>query len=385
MESPFRLKNFYFCKTIQGKLLLIPKSGYVCLCLREKTEKDQPTNHQPAVKMILFRYISNLLHLPGLVIPLIFRLRKQKQLVRKTLMAEIAECRKQHHNNLNEYDIKKITSYYGTAVPVLPGESYCTLRGRRMSDSERLSITYLGGLTGLFDDFFDKHHLPEAYIKSMVEYPEKSQAANAAEALFLSFYNKALTLPANAPLIKKYALKVFEAQTLSKRQKSNDICPLEIEEITFLKGGYSLLLYRSVFTEAADTSEQKMLFRLGGLGQLENDIFDIYKDMQDSIKTLATEANSISELRRKYLDMTREVHHWAHQTSYRRKNIRRFLRMINLITSRGLVSLDILEKCEASSNGTFAPALYNRKMLICDMGKPVNILKSIHYYALSEV
>ena len=42
-----------------------------------------------------------------------------------------------------------------------------------MSLKERLDLTYLGGLTGLFDDFFDKRDLPESYIRELLEHPQK--------------------------------------------------------------------------------------------------------------------------------------------------------------------------------------------------------------------
>jgi hypothetical protein len=44
------------------------------------------------------------------------------------------------------------------------------------------------------------------------------------------------------------------------------------------------------------------------------------------------------------------------------------------------VGLDVLERNEKKTNNIFQVEKYERKDLICDLEKPVNILKTIHYY-----
>jgi hypothetical protein len=46
-----------------------------------------------------------------------------------------------------------------------------------------------------------------------------------------------------------------------------------------------------------------MLYKLGGVLQLSNDIFDVYKDSKDDIYTLVTTAKKISELRKLFLSL----------------------------------------------------------------------------------
>jgi len=60
--------------------------------------------------------------------------------------------------------LKKIHTYYGLSVPAFLGEYFCLLRGKMMSDSERYPLTYLGALTGFFDDFFDEKNTPNDHI-----------------------------------------------------------------------------------------------------------------------------------------------------------------------------------------------------------------------------
>ena len=69
------------------------------------------------------------------------------------------------------------------------------------------------------------------------------------------------------------------------------------------------------------------------------------------------------------------------QTTYSKANKKRFLDSITLFISIGHVALDVLEKNEKKTNGLFQPEKYERKDLICDIEKPVNILKIVHYFA----
>ncbi len=46
--------------------------------------------------------------------------------------------------------------------------------------------------------------------------------------------------------------------------------------------------------------EEELLFRIGFLGQLENEIFDIYKDHKVGLRTLATNTRTIPELKKIY-------------------------------------------------------------------------------------
>lgn len=326
-------------------------------------------------------YINNLIKLPVLYFILIRNLKYQRKFIYKTLSIDIEISKKTSDNSLDDQDYKKITDYYGYAVPAILGESFCILRGRKMSLKERTAITYLGALSGLFDDFFDKKDLTESYIKKLIEQPDKQPGNNANERLFINFYKKALEHSADASLVKSYFFNVFDAQILSKEQMCAETDIVEIENITYLKGGISFLFYSSIFGENKNENERMMIYKLGALMQLENDIFDVYKDNQDGIRTLVTIEKSINHLRKNYIALTEEVFNLAQLTNYPAKNIKLFLRFVSMVICRGFVCLDMLENNESLTNKIFSLADYTRKNLICDMEKPINFLKTINYYA----
>ncbi|MBS4057489.1 MAG: class 1 isoprenoid biosynthesis enzyme [Bacteroidales bacterium] len=326
-------------------------------------------------------YISNLFHLTHSSIQLINRLRYQKRFISQSLACDLDAFQQSGAHPLDPKEMKKITHYYGLAVPAILGEAFGILLAKPMSRNERMALTYLGGATGLFDDFFDKHHLPKDYILDLLRQSRDLIVTNANEQLFLNLYGKALEHAANPDLVRTYSLKIFESEVLSEKQLNPEIDIHEIKRITLEKGGVSLLFYRSGMDAAISDEEKVLFFHLGGLLQLENDIFDIYKDHRDGIKTLATTATKIEPLRVTYTTLTDQVIRYVHETAFSEKNKRQFIDIMLIIIGRGFVCLDMLARNEKSSNNVFSIDSYSRKDLICDMEKPINMLRTIHYFA----
>lgn len=329
-------------------------------------------------------HLSNLIKLPGLLQTVLRSSKVQKRFINQTLYFDIEQSKRENDNSLNESDFRKITNYYGFAVPAILGEGFCLLRGKEMSERERNALTYLGALTGLFDDFFDEKELSENYLKNLMDRPESAEVSNSNERLFVKFAQKALKNTSDIDGLKMASLKVYEAQVLSKKQKETAISQEKIKDITLQKGGYSILFYRSVFQQAADDTERQMLYYLGGIGQLENDIFDIYKDYTNGIKTLATTTTHIEELRKVYHSLMEKTIDLVYRTNFSLKSKKKFLRFVALIVARGFVCLDFLEKNEEKTNHTFLLKEYKKKDLICDMGTVKNNMKLINYYLKSD-
>ena len=124
-----------------------------------------------------------------------------------------------------------------------------------------------------------------------------------------------------------------------------------------------------------------MLYNLGGLMQLSNDIFDVYKDHQSGVSTLATTTTKIRELRFHYSALLQTGKEAAFKSGYPKKKVRKFMGIISIgIFSRCYVCLDQLEKNEKKSGNVFDPKLYQRKDLICDMDTAANKWKSLKYH-----
>ncbi|MEK6782336.1 MAG: class 1 isoprenoid biosynthesis enzyme [Bacteroidota bacterium] len=320
-------------------------------------------------------------HSPFLAYKMVRNLQQQKKFIQDYISGQLEVARTENDGSLDESDFKKITSYYGLAVPAILGEAFCALHGRKMTSKERMASTCQGAITGLFDDFFDKRLISDQELKAFIERPKQLTGNTSSEKLFLYFYRMALENAAEPKLMMEHLYRVFHAQVDSKKQVNSDLSSDEIKAITFLKGGTSLVFYRMAFTPSFGKDEEDMLLRLGGLMQLSNDIFDVYKDLQHRIRTLATTTRDIREIRKLFGELLKDGYSSARKTQYRKDNVERFLDIISLgIFSRSFVCLDQLEERQRLSNNVFSPQHYSRSDLICDMDNPGNKWKSLMYH-----
>lgn len=331
--------------------------------------------------MPIIQSISRFLQTLQTPFTVVSNINRQKRFIKKNISPQLTEAIKKNDGSLDENDVKKITGYYGLAVPAILGEAFCVLRGEPMTDKERLAGTCQGAMTGLGDDFFDKQRLSEQGVKDFIERPGEFTGNTASEKLFLNFYKTAL---ANAPepdQMQQQIYKVFQAQLLSKQQDAPGLSYEVMKDITIRKGAESLLYYRTAFEHPLKNGEEKMLYCLGGLMQVSNDIFDVYKDYKAGVNTLVTTSVKIEDLRFYYGALLETGKQAAFRSGYSKKNVRKFLGMISMgIFSRCYVCLDQLAKIEKRSGGVFDLKSYSRKDLVCDMDTVGNKLRSLRYH-----
>ncbi len=324
--------------------------------------------------------LISILQIPRLISQVVQQLNTQKKFLKENIRPIINELLQHNDGSIHETDLKKIYQYYGLAVPAILGEAFCLLHGTKMTGQERMAATCQGAATGLFDDFFDKQKLPDEILLNFIEHPETVSAQNSNQQLFLSLYRLGLkNLPSRTVSIE-HIHRVFHVQLETRKQALPGLSEAEIKDITLRKGALSLLLYRTSFAFPIDAEEQAMLYKLGGVMQLSNDIFDVYKDSRDGIHTLVTDATSITGLRKYFVEIYDDAVSAAYRCPYPRKQITEFLQLLSLaIFSRTMVCLDQFEKNEKRSGGVFTPAQYTREALICDMDKAVNKWRSVGY------
>ena len=323
----------------------------------------------------MIKQTGELVRIPGLILLLRSSYKAQRQFMEASMLQDLNAFIKDNEGHLSESDIAKMRFYYGLAVPVI-GEIYKQLWASELSDAERTTLTYLGAATGLFDDFFDQDNVSLPRLRLMLLRPDLNDAETPKERLFIQFYLKALE-HSNAELIKQYCIDIYEAQVHSVRQSDPELPTEEITAITREKGGVSILLYRAALERDISEQEKELIIEIGFLGQLENDIFDIYKDHIAGIRTLATTARSFSALRETFTGVLSEVYRGIDRLDFPERNKRRFARLFSAVASRGLVCLDQLQKLETEH---FQLSDFTRKQLICDMGTVRNNLKWIGYH-----
>ena len=324
---------------------------------------------------------SRVFSTPSLVNRFLRNIRYQQNFLRTHLGPTLDEAARHSDGSLDDDDFKKIYRYYGLAVPAILGEEIAALHGRPMSERERLALSYQGAMTGLFDDFFDKHEMPEEQLLNFIENPGSITGNNSSECLFLLLFRKALELSHHPGETVKYLHKVYLAQVESLKQAAPGLTREEIKRITIDKGGVSVLFYRSVFESGLAKNEEISFYKIGGLMQFGNDIFDVHKDSLQNISTLMTTAGKVEQVRREFSEMRAEAFGSFYATNYGWTAIRRLLDMVELsLCARCFVCLDQLETLEKRNGGVFDPKKHSRNELVCDLDNSKNKWRSIRYF-----
>ncbi len=326
-----------------------------------------------------FKRTGDLVSLPGIYFFLLKNVLKQKKFIRKNLLHELAAF-VETNRGITSADLKKVTSYYALGVPAILGESLAVLRGDSLNKNERFCLTYLGGISGLLDDLFDDPLKDADHLEEFILKPEKLIPSNAHEKLLLHMYLKGLSYAAHPEKLKTQALLVYKAQQQSLQQKKTTISEEIIGELTLTKGGTSFVFYRLCMKHPLRPEEEELLYHLGGLMQLGNDIFDVWEDFREGTQTIATHCTNIPELRETFekdLNLTFKL---ALRNPYPKKQIRRFLKITTLAIARVFVCLDQFEALQHTTGNIFSIENYQRHQLICDMQKPANQLKAIKYF-----
>lgn len=331
-------------------------------------------------------FIGNILDFPSTAAAL-FRFRKtQRNFINKHIVKDLEAAEKTNDGSLDKGDFKKITSYYGLAIPAILGESIAVLRGKALTERERFALTYLGAVTGLFDDFFDKHKLADEKIRMLFEHPDQLIPENSNEKLFLDFYKKALAHMDDPKHVLHYLRKVYDAQIESKKQAIPGLTRDEILQITLHKGAVSVLSYRVTMEHPFLPGEEDALYQMGGLMQFGNDIFDVYKDRNGGIYTLLTSTKKMREVRDIFTATMKKSFHSVTQLDYKKRDIKKYLRIMSLcLCCRCYVCFDQLESKEEKTGNEFRPEEYSRQDLVCDMEKKINLWRSLQYHLNEKI
>jgi len=320
--------------------------------------------------------LREILAIPSIILNIRRSYKHQKQYMQDVFLKELQPFIEDNDGSLTDKDFYKITHYYGLAVPVI-AEMYTALRGTPLTMIERRRLTYLGAISGVFDDFFDERETDLDHIRKLFMDPDVQYAQNTHESLFVHFYMKVLQ---TEDVSKRTALaaRVYEAEIKSKKQEHPDISIDELLSITEEKGAVSLLFWRAALQEKIDPSEEALLRKIGLLSQIENDLFDIYEDTQDGISTYPNRIENLTVLSEFYEKLLDDVCSLVSATPYSDKNKLQFKRYVVLVASRGFVFLEQLKRL--THTDPFKISNYSRSELICDMATVRNNMKWVANY-----
>lgn len=276
-------------------------------------------------------------------------------------------------------DWQKITGYYALAVPAAIGEAFALLRSAPLTEQERAAMAFLGALSPVLDDLYDRQHLTTEAIETLVHHHHAASATTPAEALFCELASQALQQfgPAARAGFDAVKRQVLGAQAESRKQQLAETPRENLLEISLKKGGHAFALYALPLRTAKDP-HTPLAYALGAAMQFENDLFDLWKDRQEGVRTACTEATAVHQLRTMYAEACEQVALTLaeHPAGPRQKAA--FAYHINLVLARGLVCLDVLDR-RARNHSPFNAYAWPREALVVDLDTAAAKWRTLRY------
>ncbi|NVK04041.1 MAG: hypothetical protein HWD92_04435 [Flavobacteriia bacterium] len=286
------------------------------------------------------------------------------------LLAELREVVRAEGLTLSTHEEKRIAAY--TTLTAITNHWFSTLRGYKPTKEEISGALYVGAFTPATDDLMDEFNL------TYEEILDGAANGKANAVVFRYTWEKLKSLRSHNSQFDHFLSLTLQAQNASLAQQGEDDLSIDhLKELSFNKGGYSTLLYRSVLRNPISEDEQKAIYTLGSMLQLTNDIFDIYKDSKEGAHTLVTRTRNYRFVAKLFDEMELKLKSEFSALDYSDANKSKSYRSTYVVLSRAKVALDQYLKLQGDA--AQIDLNHERSKLIVDMEKMSNIFRSIAY------
>ena len=273
---------------------------------------------------------------------------------------------------------KKIKKFQGIQQFII-NDSFANFENRTTNKKERENNKLYFILASLYDDLMDENIVSQAVLNEMFLHPEKANPNSFCETVLIDTHLKLLSRVYNKEAYQKVLNNIHQAQIDSLEQLKNDISLQRILSITERKGGYSLLMCRQYIEMATNENIDNCWYQLGGMIQMSNDLYDIYKDTMAGIYTFANTQNEFEKIRDQYISQVHKYNQSIEKLEYDDSKKLKFQIKLSLIPALGYVALENLKQLQGKAKNLKPFKDYARKDLIVDMEKVKNIIKLIKF------
>jgi len=314
-------------------------------------------SHHPSIST--FRILSN-------IFVIYRRVKKQERYLKNYLPNLLANVVPDYQQTFSDKDIKRITKYWQLALNLVCDNIY-KLTGKTLSEDEHKRIVLLSVFGPLFDDLFDDHILNYEQITSLVTNPETYVALNKTDQLAKDIYLELLrNMPRRQQFIEHLqAVALWQQESL--KQLNSTITEAALQEITYKKSYYAVLLFCALPDTYPDQKILEILYPVAGLMQLTNDAFDVWKDVHKGVYTLPNLYRNFEHLQQLFLTEISAINQKLWQLPYPAKAKQTFAIIIHSLHAMGWMSLEQLKHATAGVTSVEELKQLSRKELVCDM------------------
>ncbi len=241
-------------------------------------------------------------------------------------------------------------NFYGVLVPVIIHDALFRLHQVPIDPEFRKVASAQALVTGIFDDLFDRLHLPGDRIRALMETPDYIISSEHLEEYLCQYLLREIYkhFSGNQHLLDKSISGIIRAQQSSAQQRTEsnrqspqaDLHKNDLIHITKEKGAKAVLFYRSCINRSLTTEEDLFLAELGAMLQMTNDINDALKDHQNGEVTIMTLGLPLQEVRTIFDDQLKLVREARKALSDERYYTEGLFYRIHILVARSLVTLD---------------------------------------------
>jgi hypothetical protein len=236
----------------------------------------------------------------------------------------------------------------------------------------------MGVFTPLYDDLFDELKLDPKQIQKLTITPDLFEADIFLTKIVKEIGSDLINTAANKDSYLDILEELLKIQVDTLEQFNRNISQTELQRITWEKGMISYVYYYTHFFGSPNDTIRDLLFEIGGLHQLSNDVFDMYKDCQEKTYTLANTCKDFTVFKVFFLEKVTIMKQKIMALPYRKKDKRYFcLIMLSLLGST-IVAIDYLIRMEKKRGKNINWIEVERKELVIDMEKPLNTFRLVY-------
>ena len=306
-------------------------------------------------------------------------IKEQKRFNQTFLLPYLTELETKYNGAFTPEQRKKIVHYYGLFITSFLCSSYKRLYGKTLTEEERKRATLFGILTPVGDDLFDVDKLDAKTIYNLTFQPETVDATTFAAKVTKEIQTYLLNTVPHLDEYMQASADVLSTQAETVKQTDKQIDVAELRRITYTKGAVSVVIYHQCLDDIASDAMLDVLFYVGSLYQLGNDLFDLYKDVRDNIFTLVNTCENYKLFKQLFLERVRTQNERIMQLPYDEELKKDFCIVLNTINARSMVAINQFVRTQKKTVQKVNWWKLPRKAMIVDMEQPLNFIEWLYY------
>lgn len=299
----------------------------------------------------------------------------QKKYIAKNIIPYLEYLENKHNGSFTAHQKFKILKYYCLYVPSVLCYSNKKLIGQPFTIKDREETTKMGLCTHLYDELFDDIKLCPEQIQILTLDPISFKADMFLTRTIKEIGSNLIETAYDKSSFQNTLKELLEIQNDTSKQFNPDISKQELQRITSTKGMLSFVLFYTYQLGTPTEQTKDVLSIIGGVHQLCNDIFDIYKDCREKNYTLANTCTDFTELKVFFQEQVKMFNQKIMALQYDKKG-KLFFKLVMLsVVASTMVAIDYHIKTEKKRGKNINWFEVGREVLVIDMSKPINIMK----------